>query len=573
MAISNGCSRPDPTPPPNAGGAARQVNALADAYVKEFFEVFPQYALASGAEDPHPDRLGDHSLSALQRWQRREDELLASLQQIPASPLAGRAEAVTYKFLQHQLEASKGMRVCRMELWNVSPTFTGWQGELPIIAGQQPTDTAEQQQQAFARFSQVPKYLADEIDNLKEGLRLKYLAPRHNVSVVIDQMDAMLAAPIADSPFVQMAKEAGEFRSRLEALEKTQIRPAIQQYRDFLRASYLPAARDAIGVGANPEGAACYTALVKYFATADMTPQQIHDVGLTQMARIQAEMREIGKRGFNEPDPVRLLALVRKDAKYRFRTRDELVKYAEAAVERGRQAMPRYVTRLPKAPVIVEPYPAFLEKSAPGGQAVPPTADGRPGKYLINAYNASEQSKAGLESTAFHETYPGHHLQGALALERPDLHPISRYFFLSGFGEGWALYSERLADELGLFSSDIDRLGLLANEALRAARLVVDSGMHVLGWDRQRALDYLSANTTESPDHAAAEIDRYIAVPAQATAYMIGNLEIRRLRTEAEKSLGPRFDLREFHDLVLADGAVPLWVLGESVQAWIKRKQ
>ena len=573
MVISSGCNRPDPAPAPNADGAAKQVSALADTYVQEFFETFPQYALASGAEDPHPDRLGDHSLPALQRWQRREDELLASLKQISASAVAGRPEAVTYKFLQHQLEASEGIRICRNELWNVSPTFTGWQGELPIIAGQQPIATPEEQQQAFARFSQVPKYLADEIENLEEGLRLKYLAPRTNVTVVIDQMNAMLAAPIGDSPFVQMAKEAGEFRSRLEILEKTQIRPAIQQYRDFLRTTYLPASREAIGVSANPNGSACYGALVKYFATTEMTPQQIHDVGLAQMTRIQTEMREIGKRIFNEPDPVRLLALVRKDPKYRFRSRDELIKYAEAAVERGREAMPRYVSRVPKAPVIVEPYPAYLEKSAPGGQAVPPTADGKPGKYLINAYKANEQSKAGLESTAFHETYPGHHLQGALALERPDLHPISRYFFLSGFGEGWALYSERLADELGLFSSDLDRLGLLANEALRAARLVVDSGMHVLGWDRQRALDYVLANTTESPDHAAAEIDRYIAVPAQATAYMIGNLEIRRLRAEAEKALGPRFDLREFHDLVLADGAVPLWVLGESVQAWIKRKQ
>ena len=238
------------------------VSALADTYVKEFFETFPQYALTSGAEDPHPDRLGDHSLPALQRWQRREDELLASLKQITASSVAGRPEAVTYRFLQHQLEASQGIRICRNELWNVSPTFTGWQGELPIIAGQQPIATPEQQQQALARFSQVPKYLADEIENLEEGLRLKYLAPRNNVTVVIEQMNAMLAAPIGDSPFVQMAKEAGEFRSRLEALEKTQIRPAIQQYRDFLRSTYLPASRQAIGVSANPNGSACYPAIV-----------------------------------------------------------------------------------------------------------------------------------------------------------------------------------------------------------------------------------------------------------------------------------------------------------------------
>jgi uncharacterized protein (DUF885 family) len=570
---SAACTERTSPPAVNPDDAARRVTALADAYVKEFFDAFPQYALASGAEDPHPDRLGDHSLPVLERWQRREDELLASLKQIDAPAVAGRPEAVTYKFLQHQLEAAQGFRVCRFELWNVSPTFSGWQGELPIIAGQQPTATADEQQQALARFSQVPKYLDDEIANLREGLRLKYSAPRHNVTVVIEQMEAMLAAPVSESPFVQMAREAGTFRSSLEALEKTQIRPAIGRYRDFLRTTYLSAARDAIGVDANPDGAGCYRASVKYFATVDMSPQQIHDVGLAQMEKIQTEMREIGRRSFNQPDPVKLLALVRSDPKYRFKSRQELIAAAEAAVARGREAMPRYITRIPKAPVIVEPYPAFLEKSAPGGQAVPPTADGKPGKYLINAYNASAQSRAGLESTAFHETYPGHHVQGAIALERPDLHPISRYFFLSGFGEGWALYAERLSDELGLFSSDIDRLGLLSNEALRAARLVVDSGMHALGWERQRAIDYLTANTTETKDRATAEIDRYIAVPAQATAYMIGNLEIRRLRGEAERALGARFDLREFHDLVLADGAVPLWVLGEAVQAWIKRKQ
>jgi uncharacterized protein (DUF885 family) len=163
-------------------------------------------------------------------------------------------------------------------------------------------------------------------------------------------------------------------------------------------------------------------------------------------------------------------------------------------------------------------------------------------------------------------------MQGAVALERKELHPISRYFFLSGFGEGWALYTERLADEMGLFSSDVDRLGLLSNEALRAARLVVDSGMHMLGWTRQQAIDYVLSHTTETTDRATAEIDRYIAVPAQATAYMIGNLEIRKLRTEAEQALGAKFDVREFHDLVLADGSLPLWVLREKVGRWIKSK-
>jgi uncharacterized protein (DUF885 family) len=287
------------------------------------------------------------------------------------------------------------------------------------------------------------------------------------------------------------------------------------------------------------------------------------------MEKIATEMKAIGRRSFRVEDPAALLKLVTTDPQYRFKNRDDLIKTAESAVARAKAALPNWFGILPNAPVIVEPYPAFLEKTAPGGQAIPPTADGKPGKYLINAYNATAQSRAGLESTAFHEAYPGHHLQGAIALERENLHPISRYFFLSGYGEGWALYAERLADEMGLFSSDVDRLGLLSNEALRAARLVVDSGMHALGWTRQQAIDYVLAHTTETKASAEAEVDRYIAVPGQATAYMIGNLEIRRLRDEAKQKLGPRFDIKEFHDIVLEDGAMPLWVLREKIERWI----
>ena len=571
--LAMACSSPPPSGPPPADAAAKKVTALADDYVKDYFEAFPHYALANGAPEVHPDRLGDHSLPALKRWEDREDQLLADLKQVDLPSIEGRPEAVTYKFLQNLLEASQGHRVCRMELWNVSPTWTGWQAEVPVIAGMQAVATPEDRQNAVARFSQLPKYVDDEIANLREGLKLKYTAPRHNVRTVIAQMEAMLEAQIKDSPFVQMAKaDAPEFRKQLEELEKSQIRPAIQRYRDFLQKEYVANAREAIGVSANPNGAACYEAAVKYHSTVAMSPKEVHDLGLDQIEKIQAEMRQIGERGFKTSDPIALLKLVKTDPKYRFKSREELIKYAEAAVERGKQALPKAFGRIPSAPVIVEPYPPYLEKTAPGGQAVPPSADGKPGKYLINAYNAPQQSRAGLESTAFHEAYPGHHMQVAVALERKELHPISRYFFLSGFGEGWALYTERLADEMGLFSSDVDRLGLLSNEALRAARLVVDSGMHALGWTRQQAIDYVLSHTTETKDRAEAEIERYIAVPAQATADMIGNLEIRRLRTEAEQAIGAKFDVREFHDLVLADGSLPLWVLREKVERWIKSK-
>jgi uncharacterized protein (DUF885 family) len=559
------------TPPVDRSGLAKEVSGLADAYVRDYLEAFPYQAIVIGAPDEHPDRLADHSLAGLEKWQAREDALLASLKKIDVAAIDGMPEANTYKFLQQQLESSVACRVCRMELWNVSPTYTGWQADLPLAAGMQSTGSLEEQQNALSRWSQLPGYLDDEIANLKEGLKAGYTAPRSNVRSVIAQMNAMLAAPVGDSPFVQMAKPGApeSFRKALEDLERTKIRPAILRYRDFLENTYLPAAREAVGVSANPNGLACYAAAVNYHATVSMTPQGIHDLGVAQMEKITAEMRAIGRRSFNVEDPAALLKLITTDPKYRFKSRDELIKTAESAVARAKAALPGWFGILPAAPVVVEPYPSFLEATAPGGQSIPPTADGKPGKYMINAYNATGQCRAGLEATAFHETYPGHHLQVAIALERKDLHPISRYFFLSGFGEGWALYSERLADEMGLYSSDVDRLGLLSNDALRAARLVVDSGMHALGWSRRQAIDYILAHTTETRDSAESEVDRYIAVPGQATAYMIGNLEIRRLRDEAERKLGARFDIRAFHDMVLKDGTMPLRALREKVERWI----
>lgn len=555
---------------------AKRVNALADRYVKEYFDAFPYQAVTSGAPDTHPDQLVDHSLPALDSWQKREDAMLSELRAINVTPLEGRAEALTYKFLQNQLESSQRARVCHMELWNVSPTYTGWQADFALAAGSQATATDDDRRNAVARYANLPKYLDDEIANLKEGLKMKYSAPKNNVQSVIAQMDAMLAAPVSDSPFVQMAtKDApASFRQQLEQLETQKIRPAIQRYRNFLKDTYLPAARTAVGVDANPNGGSCYDAAVRLYATVPMKPGDINDLGRSQMETIQAQMREIGARSFGTADPIELMKKVSTDPKYKFKSRQELIKFAESAVERARLALPKAFGRLPKAPVIVEPYPAYLEKSAPGGQAIPPTADGKPGKYMINAYNATDQTRVGAESTAFHETYPGHHLQGAIALEREGLHPISRYFFLSGFGEGWALYAEHLSVEMGLYSSDLDRLGELSNEALRAARLVVDSGMHGLGMTRVAALDYLMTHTAGTADAASAEIDRYIAVPGQATAYMIGNLEIQRLRAQAEKALGPKFDLKAFHDLLLADGTMPLWVLRDKVERWVaKAKQ
>jgi uncharacterized protein (DUF885 family) len=297
--------------------------------------------------------------------------------------------------------------------------------------------------------------------------------------------------------------------------------------------------------------------------------KQVHELGLREVERLDGEMRAIAERSFQTSDVKGLLDRLRTDRRYLFKNRQELIDYSTAALARAKAAAPAWFGLLPKSDVRIEPYPAYRERNAPGEYNAPAEDGSRPALFYISAYQAEKKSRAGIESTAFHETIPGHHLQSAIAVERKQIHPIGRYIYSSGYAEGWGLYAEELADEMKLFSSDVDRLGMLSSQAFRAARLVVDSGMHVFGWDRQRAIEYMLAHTTETPEDVTAEIDRYIIWPGQATAYMLGMLEIQRLRAEAEQKLGSRFDIKAFHDRVLEDGGVPLGYLNQKIRSWI----
>lgn len=550
--------------------AAARVTELADEYVREFFETFPQAATSEGIANARHDLLNDISPEARAAWEEKEDAWLEKLQAVDGTRLAGHPEGLTLAFLKSRLEQSAGRRVCRMQLWNVSPTFTGWQANVTFLASIQPVETEKERADALKRFRGLPEYVDREIENLRLGLDQGYTAPQNNVRAVVRQMDALLAAPVASSPFMQMAQSGPEdFRSALQSLVQEQIRPAFARYRDFLQEEYLPRARREIGVSANPDGEACYRASVRYWATFDIGADEIHATGLRQMDVIETEMRVIGERSFGVSEPAELMNRVRQPP-HLFSSRDEIVSYVEAAVERSRTAVADWFGIVPKARVVVEPYPEWQERSAPGAEYQSPSDDGtRPGIYRVNTYEPTKRSRAGIESTAFHEAYPGHHLQIAIAKERMNLHPVQRYFGPSGFSEGWALYAERLSDEMGIFSSDVDRVGLLSNEALRAARLVVDSGMHALGWTRDQAVSYLETHTAESRASVEAEIDRYIAVPGQATSYMLGNLEIRNLRHLAEERLGGRFEIKEFHDRILQDGGMPLSVLRDRIEGWL----
>jgi uncharacterized protein (DUF885 family) len=508
-------------------------------------------------------------LAAQRAWEAKEDAWLKEVRAIDAGTIQDRSMRATYAILRETLEGSTGARVCRSELWNISQ-MTGWQVSYGYLVTIQPVGTTELREQALARWRGFPRFVDTEIDNAREGLRLKYTAPRLNVRIVIGQIDTLIGGRDADAPFLSPAlrDKDPQFDRTYRQFYTSELVPAFKRYRDFLEKEYLPAAREDIAVAANPDGLACYAASVRLFSTLPAQPREVHATGLREIDGLMAEMKAIGERSFQTADVTALLQKLRSDPRYLFKSREELIAYSQAALGRARAAAPGWFGLLPKADVRVEPYPKFREKNASNEYNAPAEDGSRPGLFYINAYQAEKKSRSPAESTAFHETVPGHHLQMAIALERKDAHPISRYTFNSGFTEGWGLYAERLADDMKLYSSDVDRIGMLSSQAFRAARLVVDSGIHTMGWNRQQAIDYMLAHTSEAADDIASEVDRYIVYPGQATAYMLGKLQIQSLREEARESMGERFDIKAFHDRVLEDGSVPLGYLAEKIRAW-----
>jgi uncharacterized protein (DUF885 family) len=576
LLASVGCSRPPEQPgrgtTPKAGPP--DVRGFADAYLNGYLDRNPDAATLFGVPGRAHDKLPDNSLTALKAWQAKEDAWLANARAMDPTSIDTAPLRATYAIVREALEASAGARVCRPELWTVSQFVNGWQVQFGYLVTIQPIGTEAARREALARWSRLPAYIDTEIANLREGLEAGYSAPKGNVRLVIDQMNTLIATPTAESPFDSPAvrDKSADFVKQFELLVREQIVPAFTRYRDFLQKEYLPAARDAIAVGANPGGAACYEALVRLYSSLPMTARQVHDVGRAEVAALDGEMKAIGERSFGTADVPALMERARSDKKYLFKGREDLIGYSQAALARAKAAMGGWFGLLPKADVVIQPYPKFREKSGPN-EYNPPAEDGsRPAVFFINAYRAETKSRAPAESTAFHETIPGHHLQGAIALERKEIHPVGRYLGNSGYQEGWALYTERLADEMKLYSGDLDRLGMLSSQALRAARLVVDSGIHALGWTRQQAIDFMLAHTAEPKDDIVSEVDRYIIYPGQATAYMLGSLEIRKARAEAQQAMGPRFGIKQFHDRVLEDGAVPVSFLRDKIRAWEQAK-
>jgi len=548
----------------------RSIEVAADEYLAAVLERYPEMGTTYSIPGARHDRLYDNSLSALAAWEAREDAWWQELQNIGAPLDIGNRDWVTYGILHEALAASIATRICRSELWQAS-SATAWHTATPAVFEIQPVDSADLQQQALDRLSQLVVFIDTEIGNLRRGLAQGYSSPRPTVVPAVDEIRALLADgnPLL-SPGIRADDPA--FMEKVQTVFDNEVAPAVERFARFLETEYLPQAREELGLGFNPNGAECYPALVSYFATIAPSANEIHRLGLEQMKGVRAEMQAVIDEHFPGESIESLMKSLNINPEYTFKTREEVLQYSLDSLEAARATMPVAFGLLPKANVVIKPYAAYRESGT--GEYHSSSEDGtRPGIYYIAVANPKHRSRAVQQSVLYHETYPGHHLQGAIALELGDrVHPIARYLWNSGFGEGWALYSERLADELGLYSGPLDRMGLLSDQAARAARLVIDSGIHTMGWSQQQAVDYMLANTAWAPTDIESEVKRYIAWPGQANAYMLGMLEIRRLRERAEAELGKDFDLRSFHDRVLENGSITLPMLEASIMAWLEEQ-
>jgi uncharacterized protein (DUF885 family) len=561
-----GCGREAQEPQP----VPRSIEAIADEYLAALLERRPEMATTYAVPGARHDGIFDNSLEALAAWQAREDAWLTELNSIGKPGDIGSRDWATYGILYGELTNAINTRVCRNELWQAS-RVTGWHNYLPSIFDLQPLDTAEQREQALSRLGKVAGYIDTEITNLRRGLALGYSAPRVTVEAVPAEMRALIGE---GSPFVALISRAGdvEFESRGRQIIDAEVAPAIERFAAFIEDEYLSRAREEIALSANPDGAACYPALVQSYATIAMPAGRIHQTGLDELESILAEVQQIIDEHYGGGDPGEFFKRIISDPEFTFETEDDVLQHSLDALDAVRGSMSDYFNLLPKADVIIEPYPPY--RGGATGEYQSSSEDGsRPGIFLIPVTDPTRRSRAVQQTLLHHETYPGHHLQGAIALELGDrAHPLVRYTWNAGFGEGWGLYSERLADEMGLYAGDpLGRLGMLSDQSARAARLIIDTGLHTKGWSRQQALDHLRANSAWSDVDVAYEIDRYISMPGQANAYMLGKLEISRLRTLAAETLGETYDIRQFHDRVLENGSMTLPMLDEVISEWLSR--
>lgn len=545
--------------------ADRQLAVLGDAWHRSQIELSGEIELSDGQTKP-----GDHLPSALpQTWRAqatRDKAWLAQLNAIdPAalSPSARIDAAVLRTLLQNEIADTA------LNEWEMP--FDSDNNFWSYLAESRPLESADDYRRYIARMRDIPRFFAEQTANARAGLKRGFSVPR----VTLEGRDASLAHYVVDDPakspffaaFAAMpARIAPADQEALRAEALTAIRdavtPAYAALLHFVRDDYLPHTRTTLAASQLPDGKAYYAQQIREYTTLELGPEQIHQIGLDEVARITAEMEKVREEaGFKGtlPEFVRFL---RSDPQFVARTPDELMGVSAYVAKRVDGRLKDFFGFLPRYRFTIRPVDPAI---------APFYTAGRGGlEYCqMNTYNLASRPLYNIPALTLHECSPGHSFQAAIALEQGELPAFRRQVYFSGFGEGWGLYTEYLGEEMGIYRTPYERFGKLSYEMWRAARLVIDTGIHHYGWTRQQAVDYLASRTALSEHEVNTEVDRYISWPGQALAYKLGELTIRRVRAKAEQALGPRFDIRKFHDVVLSLGSVPLGVLEQRIDAFI----
>ena len=522
---------------------------------------------------PYADRFEDASREAEDANVAKLREFAARAQAFNPADLSA-SDALTREVLIFEAETKAALEEMHMAEFAVDPIFglQVYPNILPPMLSIPDGDVADAMIEKYAGYGRV---LDQMTERYRQGIASRRTPAGFAVDAVIDQLDKWLGLPVADDPLMKTqnpggfdAEQVETWRGALADAVRNYVRPAVERQRDALRDEIRPVARPEGKEGLHwlPDGDLVYARSIHRYTTLPMQAGEIHQIGLGQIARLDDEYRELGARVLGTDDLQDIYARLRDDPELHHTTGQGVKAAAERAFDKARAAMGDWFGRLPKADCLVGEIDS-------GAQAFyfPAAEDGtRPGMFFMNTADPTSWGTFEIEATAFHEGIPGHHLQLAIAQELGDAVPaFRRHGHIVAYGEGWGLYTERLVDEMGLYESDLDRMGMLSADSMRAGRLVVDTGVHGLGWSRQQAIDYLAENSPMTLHTITEEVDRYIAsMPGQALSYMIGRLEITRMRADAEARLGDRFDIKGFHDAVLLPGGVPLETLDRLVSEW-----
>ena len=537
----------------------------------------PLAATGEGVHD-YDDRLPSVTPAAHERRVAADRGFLRRLHAIDRATLPA-PEQVSYDLFDFMV--AQRLALARHRDWRMPLTSdSGFFADVMLMHGLADLRSTADYERYVARLEDLPRYFDENVANMREGLRDGFTLPAEILPGISGIVAAAQSARPEDSPFfAPFAKFPPTVpesdRERLAAAGRAAVErsvlPAYARFQDFFEREYVPGARRSLGASELPGGRAYYADLVRYFTTLpDATPEQVHETGLAEVARIRAAMeaivREVGfEGGFGE-----FLEFLRTDPQFYARTPEELLREAAWIAKEVDGGTPALFGRLPRTPFTVKPVPNALAPNYTAGR-YNPGAMGAAGEYWVNTYALDKRPLYALPVLTLHEAVPGHHLQGALARELTGVPRFRLNFYPHAFGEGWALYAEKLGEELGVYHTPYQRFGRLTYEMWRACRLVVDTGLHWKGWTRRQALDYLAANTALSTHEIRTEVDRYVSWPGQALAYKVGELKILELRRRAEASLGPRFDIRAFHDALLENGGVTLPVLERRVEEFIAR--